>query len=85
MYFLKKITAFILVHLVNNNGGTYTKPVPFAALCPLATTSAAYNCAQELSNADARLCMDPLEKDATNPVLNTDLSSGVCWRVPAKC
>ena len=28
---------------------------------------------------------DPLEKDGTNPVPNTDWSSGVCCRVPDKC
>ena len=28
---------------------------------------------------------DPLGTDATNPVPNTDWSSGVCWRVPVKC
>ena len=28
---------------------------------------------------------DPLGKDATNPVPNTDCSGRVCWKVPVKC
>ena len=28
---------------------------------------------------------DPLGKDETNPVPNTNWSSGVCWRAPVKC
>ena len=30
-------------------------------------------------------CKDPLGKDGTNSLPNTDWSSGVCWRVPVKC
>ena len=38
----------ILINNNDNNGGTHTKPVLLAVVCPLAATSAAYNCAHEL-------------------------------------